>query len=861
MGVALQAQLSDDFSDGDFTGNPEWFGNTDKFTVNNGELQLNDLSPGSNNISWLYLPAATSLDDSTTWECNVRMAFATSASNYSRLYLAASSQDFNGPQNGYYLRVGGISGSSDAVELFRQDGTTSTLILSGVAGGVGGDPVTARIRVTRSTSGVWTLWTDYSGGNNFQQEASASDATYPSGQYFGVVCYYTSTRSQSFFFDDIRIDPLFSDDVAPVLSGVQTPASNRLLVSYNEPLDPASYSNPANFQISGIGVAIAAMPVAGDPASVELELPSPMVNLQAYTLTSTLVADLAGNVSGTQNFDFTYYNIQTPTSGDVIISEIMADPTPAVGLPEAEYVELYNRSNKVIRLSDLKFGPGTTQLNLPNYLLFPGAYVVLCDEDFAAGFAALGLGPVVTLPSFPSLTNTGAKLSLFSQSGIVIFEVSYTDDWYADLLKMNGGWSLEMVRLDDPGIENCPGNWRASQSNSGGSPGQVNSLQGMALEQEPPVLLRAFTESAGELTLVFSEPLNPQSAETIANYSIDNGLTIINASLQTPDRVEVLLTLSGDLQPGTVYTVTARSGQKDCIGNSSIEDESVQLGLAEAVSPGDVVVNEVLFYPESGGVDFVELYNRSEKIFNISGWDIVNEQKETGTRQMTIASDYLLFPGAYVALSASPGYISSHYTVVAPAALLENTLPTLDSDAGNVTIRVQGVMIDSFDYDDDLHNVLLSDKRGVSIERISPDLPTQDRGNWHSAAASAGFATPTALNSQFSTQPAPGTEFITLVNTTFSPDGDGYEDVLTFTYALDKPGYAMSVRIFDAAGREVRNLIKNQLLAREGIVKWDGSADDGSRARVGIYVLWAELIHPDGTVERLKKPCVVAGKF
>lgn len=855
----LNAQLSDDFSDGNFSDNPQWFGNTDKFAVNAGELQLNDLSPASNNISSLYLSAPTSLEDSTTWECYVRMAFAASTSNYARLYLASSSDNFSGPLNGYYLRIGGASGSTDAIQLFRQDGTASTEVLSGAAGGVGGDPVAVRVRVTRSTSGQWALWTDYSGGNNLQLEASAVDATHDFGQYFGAVCYYTTTRAQSFFFDDVRIAPLYMDDEPPVLTGVQTPTPNRIIVAFNEPLNPASISEPDHFQVSGIGTPVSATPVAGDPASVELVLPSPMVNLQNYTLTVNMIGDQNGNVGGQQTFSFTFYNIQPPAPGDVIISEIMADQSPQVGLPNAEYIELYNRSNKIIQLRQLSFGVGASAQLLPDFLLLPGAYVVVCDEDFVSDFTPFGT--VVSLGTFPSLTNSGARLSLSDESGTLIFEVSYSVDWYADLDKANGGWSLEMINLDRTDIYDCPGNWRASEDNAGGTPGQQNSLFGADLEQAPPVPIRAFAESATEIVLVFNEPLSFQTAENIGNYGLDNGLTVISAALQTPGRTEVLLTLSGALEPGIVYTVTARGGHEDCLGNASNTDLPVKVGLAQTAAPGDVVVNEVLFNPATGGSDFVELYNRSDKIFDISGWIIANTQDATDGEK-PILTDFLLFPGEYVVLSPSKAVIAAQYTVENPGALLENDLPTLEDSQGNVSLLVDDLVIDAFDYDDDLHNALLSDKNGVSLERISPDQPTQDRGNWHSAAATAGYGTPTARNSQFLLElPTPGSDFITLANNTFSPDGDGHEDVLTFTYAVDKAGYAMNVRIFDAAGREVRNLVNNLLLASEGILKWDGATNDGSRARVGIYVLWVELIHPEGDVERLKFPCVLAGIF
>ena len=40
--ISLLAQVTDDFSDGDFTQNPIWSGTTEQFTVNNNkQLQLN----------------------------------------------------------------------------------------------------------------------------------------------------------------------------------------------------------------------------------------------------------------------------------------------------------------------------------------------------------------------------------------------------------------------------------------------------------------------------------------------------------------------------------------------------------------------------------------------------------------------------------------------------------------------------------------------------------------------------------------------------------------------------------------------------------------------------------------------------
>ncbi|HHB52378.1 MAG TPA: hypothetical protein ENK75_04965, partial [Saprospiraceae bacterium] len=191
----LTAQLQDDFSDGDFTNAPAWHGTTDNFTVNNGELQLLDADPGSSNISFLYTNALTSLAETTTWEFLFRMDFAPSSSNFGKIYLTATNVDLAADQNAYYLKLGGISGTEDALELYRQDGASSSLLIGGTTGSLGNAPAMARVKITRADNGTWQLFADYSGGTDYVLQGTASDATYDLGNYIGYYCKYTSSRA------------------------------------------------------------------------------------------------------------------------------------------------------------------------------------------------------------------------------------------------------------------------------------------------------------------------------------------------------------------------------------------------------------------------------------------------------------------------------------------------------------------------------------------------------------------------------------------------------------------------------------------------------------------------------------------
>jgi hypothetical protein len=849
------AQLQDDFSDGDFSSNPEWLGDAGRFTVTGGELQLLDTDPGSSNESALYVPAPTSADAATTWSFYVRTEFSPSSSNFARIYLSASSPDLKGALNGYYVKIGGISGSDDAVELFRQDGTASTLLISGTSGAVGSDPALARIRVTRSAEGEWALETDYSGGTDFTLEGTATDLTYPTGSFFGWACTYTSTRAELFFLDDVLVDPLFTDTAPPTLLEATPNTAFQLEARFSEPISELSANDAANYSISnGIGTPVSAE-LQADPTRVLLSLGTALENTASYTLTANNIQDEAGNTAGPLQAGFTYFNIQPALPGDLIITELMPDPTPSVALPEAEYLELYNASDKVIDLGSIRIASGSAPEALSSFLLQPGQYVTVCDEAFLPAFAEFG--PAVSVGDFPALSNGGDVATVLDENGNILFEVTYTDAWYQDEARSDGGYSLELIRLEGP--YDCPGNWRASQSTNGGTPGQENSLLGAELDTTPPSVIKVVPESSMEIRVQFSEIMDMGTATAPGAYTLEPAIAILDVILQ-PDGLTALLLLDGELSPDQAYMLSFSATLTDCTGNA-LEQQSFAIGLPQPAEPMDIIINEILFNPESGGSDFIELYNQSDKIIDLAGLQMLNLLKLSGSVEASVDDNLLIFPGDYLVFSEDPTDILTRYTVPSPDRLLENDLPGLDNDEGNLTLVLNGVTLDAFDYSEDLHYPLLDDENGVSLERISPMAGTQDDGNWHSAASTAGFATPTGPNSQFFEREGVFDNIINIPRARFSPDEDGFEDVLLIDYTTDQPGYTANVWIFDAQGREMLRLVNNETLQNTGTFKWDGIAADGSPARIGIYILYFELFRPDGAVEKDKRAVVLAGQL
>ena len=160
-------------------------------------------------------------------------------------------------------------------------------------------------------------------------------------------------------------------------------------------------------------------------------------------------------------------------------------------------------------------------------------------------------------------------------------------------------------------------------------------------------------------------------------------------------------------------------------------------------------------------------------------------------------------------------------------------------------------------YDETFHFPLLNSTDGISLERISPDLSTQESSNWHSAAATSGYATPGYLNSQAVTANTSQATWSAAPDI-LSPDNDGYQDVLMLQYTMNQPGYVGTVRIYDSAGQLKRTLKQGELMGISGEWIWDGLTDDGQKASLGIHVVSLEAFHPSGEVIRKKIPCVVA---
>ncbi|HMU04225.1 MAG TPA: hypothetical protein PJ990_11390, partial [Saprospiraceae bacterium] len=231
----------------------------------------------------------------------------------------------------------------------------------------------------------------------------------------------------------------------------------------------------------------------------------------------------------------------------------------------------------------------------------------------------------------------------------------------------------------------------------------------------------------------------------------------------------------------------------------------------------------------------------------------------------TIATTLILRPTQYTAISQDTAFLKTTYSVPTEARFIQATLPSLNVSDANITIASmienQEVTIDSFDYQEDFHFSLLDETKGVSLERISLNGPSNDANNWHSASQQVLFATPGYKNSNGQIIDPNASFGFKADKKVISPNGDGTDDFLLLNYKLEKSGYLATVKIFDTEGFPILNLEDNTLLGSEGSIKWDGIDGEGNIIRMGMYIIATRLFHPDGDIKEFKNVVVVGGNL
>ena len=209
-------QVTDDFSDGDFTTNPVWTGdNSTHWIISSGQLRSNSLTPSST----FYITTPSSLATVAQWTFSIHLQFNTSGANYVDVYLTSEEANLtSASNNGYFVRIGG---TNDEVSFWKMTGGVPSLLIDGINGVTNTSNNLMRISVTRDASHVWTLQRDVGITGTYFTEGTTLDATFLHTSFFGIrITQSTSSFHTKHHFDDFSIGDLITDTSPPNLINV-----------------------------------------------------------------------------------------------------------------------------------------------------------------------------------------------------------------------------------------------------------------------------------------------------------------------------------------------------------------------------------------------------------------------------------------------------------------------------------------------------------------------------------------------------------------------------------------------------------------------------------------------------------------
>ncbi|MDR0811957.1 MAG: Ig-like domain-containing protein, partial [Paludibacter sp.] len=363
-----------------------------------------------------------------------------------------------------------------------------------------------------------------------------------------------------------------------------------------------------------------------------------------------------------------------------------------------------------------------------------------------------------------------------------------------------------------------------------------------------PILTNFEMRLPNQIFMQFSEEMNFSNAV----FDVDNGIeTPQNLSISS-DKTSVVLIFDSDFERGTLYTIYF-TGLTDVAGNA-LEESERKFGIVEMPEVGDVTWNEAMFDAPTGGLEYLEIANLTDKLLDASKLCFATRSATTGKlgAARRIPAGTYLFPHDYLAFCSNADSLRNYYyNLPAESRIVTTVWTSLNNESATLALFTaenrDTIVLEEFTYNAKWHHALIKNKKGVALEKINPDLPANSAESWHSAASEVSYGTPGYRNSQYReiTKNAETENFVWTEPPAFSPDNDGFEDVCFVHYNMAESGFVANITIFTATGIKIKQLAANYLLQPEGFITWDGATDNGKLANAGIYVILFEAINPN----------------
>lgn len=516
----------------------------------------------------------------------------------------------------------------------------------------------------------------------------------------------------------------------------------------------------------------------------------------------------------------------------VVINEIM----PAPSAPEPEWVELYNYGSDTVFLQSMYLYDATSRAPIPDLVIPPEAYVVLCKDTLALRTSrSLPYSVRLCRISLPSLNNSGETLRLTSKDSITIDSIVYSISWG------KAGVSLERIdaRLPLYSRDNC----RESSSWSGATCGMDNSV---SPRNGDAAITAIGVDTAGRRLHI---RIRNMGTTILPEVRVERSVEKTSLPGVTLREMFAFEERSLYYHLDSLARIVPQRGwcavQAHVVVNADTRTWNDSIGGVVFVTParGSLRINEILYDPlpsaaDDGIEEFIELFNADTIPISLEGLQI-----RAGDGVCPLSSS-TLYPASFLAVVADSSFAAkrasggssggSSYTYTKRPFTLRSTWDSI------LITDPYGFVIDSLCYSSDWHSPHIGFTKGRSLEKRATSLPSESRSAWTSCVDSSGStearANSTAVkinsSSRCSASPNP-----------FSPSstrGDRQSSVISLRAPFAQAVW--SVRVYDVQGHEMMTLLNGAYMNGEAYTVWDGRSANGDPLQAGPYVVFCEAV-------------------
>ena len=827
--VCAFSQLNESFNGPEISSTYPWKGETNLFKINEKkELQLYD-TPNQRSAS-IFISSNYQLNNE--WRCTLRSDYQGTTKNYFKLFLFCQNPNPDFPGKALFIRLG-YSKKNLSVCYQNTYKEKPEVIYNGRV--LCEDAIEVDIKVTSNSQGIYTIYSKTAKEKEYVKECTIEMWNYDQKGFFMISCYYSKEHSQDKYIDDVYIkqfsnepssetepdEPDEQEPNIPLLRTVIEDEDNAMTLIFDREINPeqaiVSLSGQKAYQLN----------LSSDLQTLNAVWQDIRIKDKAYELCYNGIYSLEGKNNGESKGCFTFYSSMGESSEETLPEEEQPneeeaqeetpgetpsdkEPTDKDQPDESEQPEILDKPEEAtaiapgaVIINEILAKPGDSQY--PEYIeLYNTTTTPLSLKGciFQNGNKQKEL-PEVTLPadSYALLYHTDKQMT--ASPGAILIPIAafpaLNDNGKTLQLKNPSGSLIDEVTFPkaQSGIswERSDDSWHYCSDNNGGTPGASNSPEKKQPEkpeeEKPEKPVQPDTPDKEEESEQSEKPVNPNPPETQI----------------TPDGSDIY--------------------------------------------PREIIFNELLPNPANGGSEYIELYNRSKRTISIAGLSIATRKTDgsLSTHYSLSSITDLIEPGGYVVVSKNIDGVSSFFLIKSPTSLYELKLPILANTSSNLVLFRSGdkTVIDEVKYSVKWHATSIKDEKGVALERIHKDNPTQDPSNWTSAAKESGYGTPGYENSQAAREEAGN---ITSIEPPVFSDLTGE---YTISYYLDQAGYNCRAFIYSTVGRKVAEIANHELMGTRGELTWNGNDNNGNRLSPGIYIIYIELYHPQGAVKRFKK--------